>query len=174
MKPNENKGFSRESFGSFVEEHSANLTRYAWHLTGNLETAREIVQDAFLKLAKADIEKIRDHLVPWVYAVCRNLAIDRKRKEGKLIMNSKILIEQTNASKDPDPASASISSETRSMLKKCIEDLPEREREVIVLKFQNGLKYRDIARITQLSESNVGFILHQTIGKLRKSMLRSS
>ncbi len=46
--------------------------------------------------------------------------------------------------------------------------LPETQREVVLLKFQNGLSYKEIARVTQHSVSNVGYLLHTAIKTLRK------
>jgi RNA polymerase sigma-70 factor (ECF subfamily) len=45
--------------------------------------------------------------------------------------------------------------------------LPEREQEVLRLKFQGGLSYEEIARVTGLSASNVGFLIHSAVKKLR-------
>ena len=45
--------------------------------------------------------------------------------------------------------------------------LPPNQREVIRLKFQNDLSYREIAEVTQLTETNVGFLLHTGLKKLR-------
>ena len=47
--------------------------------------------------------------------------------------------------------------------------LPEREREVIALRYGSGLTNRAIARLTGLSESNVGTILHRTVARLREA-----
>ena len=49
-----------------------------------------------------------------------------------------------------------------------VERLPDNQREVVRLKFQSGLSYREIADVTQLSVSNVGFLLHGAMKKLRQ------
>jgi len=53
-------------------------------------------------------------------------------------------------------------------LRHAITKLPEREKELIALKYGAGMTNRQIASIVQLSESNVGSILHRTIKQLRK------
>ena len=87
-------------------------------------------------------------------------------------MNTEQEIDSRNRSAEPDPGKASVRSETRMLLRQCIDELPERDREIVVLKFQNGLSYKDIAQITNLSVSNVGFIIHQSVNKLRESMIQ--
>jgi RNA polymerase sigma-70 factor (ECF subfamily) len=48
--------------------------------------------------------------------------------------------------------------------------LPHNQQEVVRLKFQNGFSYQEISRITDLSVTNVGFILHTAIKALRQQM----
>lgn len=60
--------------------------------------------------------------------------------------------------------------ETSSRLLNLLEALPANQQEVIRLKFQNDLKYREIAEITGLSVSNVGFQLHAGLKRLRELM----
>jgi RNA polymerase sigma factor (sigma-70 family) len=172
VNPNDYQHLSNSAFTRLVDAHSKQLTYYAWNRTQNIDTAREIVQEVFLRLAKTDIRKIGDHLVPWLYTVCRNLTIDYQRKQSRWVMNREQEIDSRNKSAEPDPGKASVRSETRALLRQCIEDLPERDREVMLLKFQNGFSYKDIARITELSVSNVGFIIHQSVIKLRESMIQ--
>jgi RNA polymerase sigma factor (sigma-70 family) len=53
---------------------------------------------------------------------------------------------------------------------KQIEKLPGNQREVLRLKFHAGLSYQEIAEVTGLSRTNVGFILHKAIAKLRQKL----
>ena len=53
---------------------------------------------------------------------------------------------------------------------KLIGRLPHNQQEVVRLKFQNGFSYQEISRITSLSVSNVGFILHTAIKRLRQDL----
>ena len=48
--------------------------------------------------------------------------------------------------------------------------LTDNQQEVVRLKFQNGLSYREIAKITQLSVTNVGYLIHTAVGKIRKDL----
>ena len=53
---------------------------------------------------------------------------------------------------------------------RAMEDLPENQQEVVRLKFQNGLSYREISKVTGLSESNVGFLIHTAVKRLREKI----
>ena len=68
---------------SALAEHEGPLLRYAVRLTGNLERARDVVQDTFLRLCREHPERLNSHLPAWLFTVCRNRALDLLRKEGR-------------------------------------------------------------------------------------------
>lgn len=74
------------------------------------------------------------------------------------------------AATGPTPAQHADEGESTRLALQLLGSLPPREQEVIRLKFQNDLSYREIARITRLSESNVGYLLHQGLKSLRQQM----
>src|SRR5215218_10472760 len=68
-----------------VERFETPLTLYARHVIGgDAERARDVVQEAFLRLIGQDRERVEPHLTEWLYTVCRNLAIDVRRKERRM------------------------------------------------------------------------------------------
>ena len=60
------------------------LIRYALQITGDLERARDVVQDTFLQLCSENRASLNGHLEPWLFTVCRNRALDVRRKEGRM------------------------------------------------------------------------------------------
>src|SRR5512137_283968 len=69
---------------SILAEYEKPLTRYAAHITGDIERAREVVQDTFLRLCRQKPAEIHSHLRQWLYTVCRNRALDVLRKERRM------------------------------------------------------------------------------------------
>lgn len=55
-----------------------------------------------------------------------------------------------------------------------VDNLPKNQREVVYLKFQCDLSYKEISEITKLSVSNVGFLLHTALTEIRKQVLSES
>jgi RNA polymerase sigma-70 factor (ECF subfamily) len=51
---------------------------------------------------------------------------------------------------------------------RALADLPANQAEVIRLKFQNGFSYREISRVTKLTETNVGFLIHTGLKTMRQ------
>lgn len=147
------------------------LMRYCWQLTGSEEEAQEIVQETFLKLWKQDREKVEGHVRAWLYSVCRNHAMDIHRKEARVInftQKKKVLNELEED--DPTPEDQMHSFEQTKRLREICRGLPPRQQELVRLKFQEGLSYREMAEVMDMSESNVGFQLHDAMNRLRKKL----
>ena len=155
-----------------LEEYQAVLTRYAMRITGDLEKARDVVQDTFLQLCRQEPARIEGHLAQWLYTVCRNRALDVKRRESRMTV-----LQEVDGFIAVDQAkSLSQQVETREMVTQvltALNQLTPNQQEVIRLKFQDGLSYREIGQITGLSTSNVGFLIHTGIKKLRQKIASS-
>ena len=147
------------------------LVRYAHRLTGNVEQARDVVQDTFLRLCRQPAHKLAQldgHLKEWLFTVCRNRAIDTLRKEGR--MNTLEHPELATTNETPD--NALEAREQKERVLESVQSLPTRQREMVHLKFVEGLSYRQIAKITGDSVSNVGYILHTALSALRQRLAR--
>ena len=146
------------------------LITFAKSLCGDLETARDAVQDTFLSLARHPPDGDVESLAPWLFTVCRNRLASLQRKNQRLIpMESLTLPETTDPA--PGPSDAAENRETSSQLTRLIATLPARQQELLRLKFHSDLSYRDIATATGLSVSNVGTLLHQALETLRRKYL---
>jgi RNA polymerase sigma factor (sigma-70 family) len=67
-----------------IQQHEAALLSYACHFVRDVDTARDVVQDTFLKLWRQDDPEIETRVAQWLFTVCRNRAIDICRKEGRM------------------------------------------------------------------------------------------
>lgn len=143
------------------------LIAFARTLCGDLETARDAVQDTFLKLASHPPEGDVESLAPWLFTVCRNRLISLQRKNQRLVPMETLTLPET-ADPGPGPADAAEHRETSSQLRRLIATLPPRQQELLHLKFHGGLSYRDIASATGLTVTHVGTLLHQALENLRR------
>src|SRR5262245_12845384 len=69
---------------SVVERFEGPLVRYARRITGDLERARDVVQETFLKLCAEEQSRLEGHVAEWLFTVCRNRAVDIRRKESRM------------------------------------------------------------------------------------------
>ena len=153
-----------------VARHQAPLLRYATRLlSGDADRARDVVQDTFMRLMAQPPSAVDGHVAEWLFTVCRNRTHDVLRKEGRMKRFEEGQIEQLTAP-DPRPGRALERAEQHETVLKLIGKLTPNQQEVVRLKFQNGFSYQEISRITSLSVTNVGFILHTAIKALRQEM----
>ena len=145
------------------------LTRYARGFTRDTERARDVVQDTFLRLLRQDRAAVEGHLTEWLFTVCRNRALDVCRKEGRMTTTDETGFVGLVAN-EPDPGAVLERRETTGRVLELLDRLPEKQREVIRLKFANGLSYKEISRITSHSVSYVGVLIHNGMKTLRRSV----
>lgn len=150
-----------------LDEYEIPLLRYAVSLLGDVEVARDVVQDTFLKLCGQKQKAVQGHLAQWLFRVCRNRAVDWQRKERRMTSLSTPRLSLLR-DKSSGPLRKLESREVLSGVAKVIEGLPDKQREVVRLKFQQGLSYKEISSVTGLSVSNVGFLIHTGVKTIRK------
>ena len=158
------------------QDREGPLLRYAERMTGDLERARDAVQEAFLHLCSLDPSKLESaresgDIVGWLYTVCRHRIIDYQRKERRMCMIDPVDVD----TRPVDAESPSQQLERHQNLHhvvRIIETLPSQQQEVVVLKFQNGLSYKQIAQIMELSVSHVGVLLHTAMKAIREQMVQ--
>lgn len=149
------------------ERHQAPLTTYAFQILGDLETARDAVQDTFVRLCAEDLTPLRDRVAPWLYTVCRRRSLDLLRK-GKRMQPLTDHESAGAADDNRSPADLAEVSDGTRHLTRLLARLKPDQRDVLLLKFQHALSYQEIASVTGHSVSNVGFLLHTALNELRR------
>ena len=155
-----------------LEQHGSALHRYAASITGDDDTARDVVQDTFLRLCDAGPADLDGRLAPWLFTVCRNRALDLRRRSQRM----KPLADEDlarQASPEPSPADAAEQDDALTLVRRLLAALPPNQQEVVRLKFQAGLSYEEISRVTSLSVGTVGFLLHTALKTLRTRAARA-
>jgi len=165
MNPTEHAAWVREALDTFERP----LVRYARSITGDTERARDAVQETFLQLCKADRARVDDHLAPWLYTVARNQALSMVRKDGRMDPLS-----DAQATRLPDAAAGpherAAANETHARVLALLDTLPEEQREACRLKFQDGLSYREIAQVMEVSLGKVSKLLAGALASLRQEL----
>jgi len=157
---------------ALLDRYERPLVRYAQSIVGDLENARDAVQEVFIRYTR-DASAPRGpgtekHVEAWLFTVCRHRAIDHQRKFSRIIPMPFL---DDRADPEPGPAAMLESRDTEASLLKLLDHLSPNQAEVIRLKFQNDLSYKEIADVTQLTVTNVGFLLHTGLKKLRALVL---
>ncbi|OAI41773.1 hypothetical protein AYO41_01420 [Verrucomicrobia bacterium SCGC AG-212-E04] len=151
-----------------VARYEHPLQTFAARILGDPELARDVVQDTFVRLGQSGPWQFASgDPAKWLFKVCRNRAVDVCRRTKRLtFIDSDMLA--AHPSEDESPADALAAHDDRGALLRLVARLSPRQQEIIQLRFQSDLSYREIADITGLSETNVGFLLHTALKSLRE------
>lgn len=149
------------------------LTDYAARILGDRDRAADVVQETFLRMCRETRAGTAIQVPEWLYTVCRNHAIDIQRKERRMIQTSDDFVLDRPAA-NGCPEGGLVRAEAQSALARHVGRLSANQREVLRLRFQHALSYKQIADVTGLSVSNVGFLIHVALKSLRERLSESS
>lgn len=148
-------------FHETVVDNESSLLNYTFKILGRLAPSEEVVQDSFMKLWQQEFPGNFDHYPKaWLYKVCRNLAIDTLRKEKRISFD-----ENLDDILSTPCISESLLEASKIMAK--INQLEALEKEVLVLKFNDDLSYKEIAELIGISVNLVGVRIHNGLEKIR-------
>jgi RNA polymerase sigma-70 factor (ECF subfamily) len=148
----------------------------AYALTGSSEDAQDVVQDVFIKYIKlhkkgGQVENPKN----WFYMAIRNQSVDLIRKRSRKLKlenenHNHHLIKDYFLSKTVNGFDNLLHEERQILSDKALDILSNRELAIAELRFTQDQSYKEIAEAMNLSTSNIGFILHQIIKKLRQAV----
>ncbi len=129
-------------------------------LVGNWDLAEDILEETFLKLYKSDLEE-KGKLKNWLFRVATNLSLKALRTRKYEIMDCDGLFakQRENANED---------LETHIEVQKTLMKIPETQRVVIVLKFYQGMKYKEISEILGCPLGTIKTRMYHGLKKMKK------
>ena len=166
MTMSDRSGTHAQWVGEALRRYEQPLVRYTLRITGNLETARDVVQDAFFKLCQEDRALLDGHMAQWLYRVCRNRAIDVGKKEGRMQALDRQTAE-AQAAQGPGPDVRAEVREECALVLEAVSALPGPQQEAFRLKFEHGLTYREISSVMDMPLSTVSYTITQALGTIR-------
>jgi len=168
------KGMIHDDFDSAVQRHQRKVFTFARYLLSNREEAEDVTQEVLIRLWDHLGSVEPDRLGGWLLRVTRNACYDRLRSHRS---RRRFLADDTpdNATDDvasgtPDPEMLAGSSELGRRLIHAIGSLREPQRSSIILREINGLSYREIADVLDLTEATVRVTLHRGRRALREEL----
>lgn len=152
-----------DAFAQLVTRYQARAFWVAFGLLNHEEEARDIVQDAFLRVYRA-LERFDfdQSFYTWLYRIVVNLSIDRIRKLAKArpVGLDDVREPAAESAGDRAPSHGIELSETHREVREVLKKLPEKYQTVMVLRELNGLSCKEIARIVHSSHATVRWRLH--------------
>jgi len=151
------------------------LLSYALRLVGERSVAEDIVQEAFMKL-HVQFEKVREPR-RWLYRTVHNQALNHRRQTDKIVpLNPQAegAAQPATDATDPQPLPDEQIArwEGIGLVRLSLEALDERSRELIRLKFNEGLSYKEISTRTGLKAGHVGYLLHHALKSIADELAK--
>ena len=142
------------------------LLSYSLRLAGDPGAAEDIVQEAFMRL-QAQFDEVREPR-RWLYRTVHNLALNHRRQAGKIVSLTPARDDGGPAADDtadpqPLPDEQIARWEGIGLVRLSLESLDQRSRELIRLKFNEELSYKEISTRTGLGIGHVGYLLHHAL-----------
>ena len=162
------QGDSR-AFRELSDRHLNSIVRFARRLVSNHAEAEDIAQETFLRAwQRAGEYEPRARLSTWLFAVAKNLAIDRLRKQGRRGAHVELDDERDMAPRADRPSGLLIEKAQSITVEKAIAALPERQRVAVVLWHEEGLSNPEIANVLDCSVEAVESLLARGRRTLRQ------
>ncbi len=169
---------ARNRFAEIIEAHQARITRIAYYYLRDPAEVDEAVQDAFLK-AFIHLRTFRDEMYfdLWLSRIAVNGCLDRlkaKARRQRWIIpaseKTEELIQQERAF-EPSAEQLLLAKEQRGQLIDAVEQLPMRQRSIVILNQFEGYSTKDVADMLNLAEATVRVHLFRAIRSLRLLLL---
>ena len=151
------------NFRVFYQKHRDRLFAYLLRRTGDYYLSGDILQESFTRYLEKYGEEGPNCAL--LYTIARNAVVDGYRKQGS---DTQLFDEREHS--QPNPESHMMVREDYRRVLAAMQELDPEERDVLSLVVSSGLSYREIARITGISEGNVKVRVHRARVKLRKMM----
>ncbi len=169
----------RQLFAQLVRRYERELFNYLRRYLGDVEMAEDAFQTAFLQVhLKRDQFQEGRKFRPWLYTIATNQAIDAQRRNRRHQMVS---LDRTGSdddpgrlvdllvSREPSPHQQSDQQERNNWIQQALEKLSEPFRDVVVLVYLQGLKYREAAEVLDVPVGTVKSRLHTAVYKLNEA-----
>lgn len=154
------------AFAQLVDEHQSAALDHAARIVGDAETARDVVQEAFLRILRHHLRYDRKRSFrAWLLAIVRNLAIDalRRRRHGS---------DPGELAARGAPLSANLEAiELRERVASVLSELPEKYRTILAMRELEGIPAEDIAAETGVDYGTTRWRLHQARRLFRERWL---
>jgi RNA polymerase sigma-70 factor, ECF subfamily len=155
------------AFAELVREHQGMVFSIAYHFLQDRSLAEDLAQEVFLELYQSlDCIQSPAHLTYWLRRVTANRCIDQGRKK---LRRRELGLEDAPEPSTPSPVADLL---LLDRLQQSLAGLPEKQRLVVIMRFQEGLGPAEIAEALDMPVNTVKSTLHRSLADLRKGLTR--
>ncbi len=156
-----------QAFGNLYDQYAPSIYRYLLSRLGNVEEARDITSQTFLKAVEIFPQyRHRGYFSAWLFSIARSKYVNhlRKNKRGVEAINE----EQPDPR--PDPLSELVDSEQMTDLAKRIRTLAPDEQELLRLRFVADLSFAEMSELLRMSEGAIKKRIYRLLARLQSQL----
>ena len=156
-----------QAFAVLLRRYEKKILNFIFRSVGHRERAEELTQDVFMRVIRsAKKYKPTAKFTTWLYTIARNICIDESRRQARKKTlslddsisknaDSKTFLDQIIDTKATAGAASLARARFIERLRLALLKLPIEQRQVFVLRHYNGLKFREIAELSGVSDNTV-------------------
>jgi RNA polymerase sigma-70 factor (ECF subfamily) len=159
---------STDAFGELVDRYRAPIVRLAYSLTHDVDDAKDVAQDAFLRAFRS-IDSFRPDrpFSRWLFVIARNASLDAIRRRRRLAN-----VVPLSGEPERGPEEWAMLNEEAEHVRAALEALPEHYHKVLDLYYDSGLRYREIAAVLGIPIGTVKTYIARAKRRLRDLLER--
>ena len=149
------------------DRYHQDVFRYMYYRVGDQQTAEDLTSEVFLRM----IEKISSYEIrrtsfqAWLFQIARNLSIDHYRKTKSV---NRTTLEENIPGTGEEPLDMVDRELTSEYLSRALRELPENQRDVIVMRFVVGMPIREVAQTLHKTEDSIKGLQRRALLDLRE------
>ncbi len=162
-----------EAFATLVRKYQRPLFTFLLRLVGNRQSAEDLFQDTFLRVLRALPQYEEDgRFSGWLFGIANNLAVDllrRRRVQRSYFLNDEEALASAVDYQNATDAEVE-SAEIMRLAEDALRQLPEKQRQVFLLRQHGDLSFKEIAELLGEPLNTVLSHMHYAVTKLRKQL----
>lgn len=159
-----------DQFADKYQKFFPRVFAYVYGRVHNVQQAEDLVSEVFERaFIKMGSLRNDEAFSTWLFTIARNLVTSQSRKRGRETVVDPEILRSVVASNVSVENEVLVREEVQAVID-CLRTFPQREQDIVSLKFDAELSNAQIAKIMGLSEANVRVILFRTLRKLREMM----
>lgn len=168
------------AFEKLVEKHKSRVFTTIYLIVKDQYTAEDLMQDSFIKAVntiKSGRYNEEGKFLPWLLRIAHNLAIDHFRKAKRyptIVMEDGSNVFNTLEFSEDSIESMQIKKDTHALLRKLIQELPESQKEVLIMRHYMQMSFQEIADATDVSINTALGRMRYALINLRKKMQQTN
>ena len=174
------KNGNEEAFAELLKRHKSKVFTTIYLIVKDRYVAEDLLQDTFIKVVntiKSGRYNEEGKFLPWVQRIAHNLAIDYFRKDKRyptIVMEDGSRVFNTLDFAESSIESLKVKQDTVALLKRLIQELPESQKEVLIMRHYMQMSFQEIADSTNVSINTALGRMRYALINLRKKMQKTN